>query len=804
MAEPQTGTSSSVDPKKKNSPLDEEIGKEFISSWKSLSAAGDDKMDFNFDTVSSGKKKTFNFDKLDMDFNLDGDFEKLTSFKVDLPDLDFSSPSKKTAKPKESSKEESSSGNHRGKRDCFAFSFDFNELDDFNFDSSIIQGGKTSMKNPDSKVAGSDRSEYQSSKVNLACGNDAFDYSHTDKSQAPENATTSVVETTVVGEATGNSSNDNFPSISEKIGDMFVSHCTRDSTEKTVSVSPEEADQQNHFQEKAMPTEPQAQQLTQILSVQSVTGKNSIRDTESFQEKAMPTEPQAQQTTEILPVQSVPKNSSIQDTELDIQVGSLARKLNTESGAEEDVMDRTIPCSSSNHENLQLKNSAQPYNDGSESSGGACKKADSETPIGNMTGTEPMQDDLDFEVTSSADHLPRRPNDKDVQKSASKLLVPLRSEPVVNNVTPTKETESGVVCSKYFKRLKEPKPQLCQPPSTGMEVSSFGCKEMDTLCPANEKRESFNVNDAQTHKKVIGDSKSLSMELAKGEPSSLGSVKNVKNLCNISFEVNTSSSIDKATKSSIQTSENSTAAVSSMGSTWNSKIIPFEGLKAGKKTPDLSSLKITRTTGASKGHSSAVDKLGLSSSRNSGKNVEVQGTTASKVAHPIANAERKTLLMTSLKRKTSEASNQELVALSPRKRLSQSPNEISNLKEPLKSTIEEQGCHQDNQVKSKPKGVLYNHSTSGHEIPQQANIREQDISLAMENDGNVEKAEAYAKELEDICNMLKKKHEEAKEIMVRAIVNNNSLLMLNHPMFNEKISFQSSLLFFILFLWLFF
>jgi len=40
-----------------------------------------------------------------------------------------------------------------------------------------------------------------------------------------------------------------------------------------------------------------------------------------------------------------------------------------------------------------------------------------------------------------------------------------------------------------------------------------------------------------------------------------------------------------------------------------------------------------------------------------------------------------------------------------------------------------------------------------------------------------------------ICNMLKKKHEEAKEIMVRAIVTNNSLLMLNHPMFDEKISF---------------
>lgn len=38
--------------------------------------------------------------------------------------------------------------------------------------------------------------------------------------------------------------------------------------------------------------------------------------------------------------------------------------------------------------------------------------------------------------------------------------------------------------------------------------------------------------------------------------------------------------------------------------------------------------------------------------------------------------------------------------------------------------------------------------------------------------------------------MLKRKHEEAKELLVRAIVNNNALLMLNHPLFEEKISFH--------------
>lgn len=38
--------------------------------------------------------------------------------------------------------------------------------------------------------------------------------------------------------------------------------------------------------------------------------------------------------------------------------------------------------------------------------------------------------------------------------------------------------------------------------------------------------------------------------------------------------------------------------------------------------------------------------------------------------------------------------------------------------------------------------------------------------------------------------MLRKKQDEAKEILVRAFINNNNLLMLNHPIYEEKISFH--------------
>lgn len=62
-----------------------------------------------------------------MDFNLDGDFDKLSSFKVDMPDIDFSCPSTKNAKTEERAEDDCSTGNHQPKKDFFNFSFDFNE-----------------------------------------------------------------------------------------------------------------------------------------------------------------------------------------------------------------------------------------------------------------------------------------------------------------------------------------------------------------------------------------------------------------------------------------------------------------------------------------------------------------------------------------------------------------------------------------------------------------------------------------------------------------------------------------------------
>ncbi|KAJ4912597.1 Uncharacterized protein Rs2_07218 [Raphanus sativus] len=76
--------------------------------------------------------------------------------------------------------------------------------------------------------------------------------------------------------------------------------------------------------------------------------------------------------------------------------------------------------------------------------------------------------------------------------------------------------------------------------------------------------------------------------------------------------------------------------------------------------------------------------------------------------------------------------------------------------------------------------------------PQLMNMANLEIPIT-EYDENIEKAESYTKELDNICNILRKKHEEAKELLVRAVVNNNKLLMLNHPLHEDKISFYQNI-----------
>ena len=64
-----------------------------------------------------------------------------------------------------------------------------------------------------------------------------------------------------------------------------------------------------------------------------------------------------------------------------------------------------------------------------------------------------------------------------------------------------------------------------------------------------------------------------------------------------------------------------------------------------------------------------------------------------------------------------------------------------------------QVCIHGIQAESSAKHVFTDHRTSGLECAREVNMMDLEIPLVMENDGNVEKAEAYTKDLDDVSKL---------------------------------------------------
>ncbi|KAG8055391.1 hypothetical protein GUJ93_ZPchr0001g32539 [Zizania palustris] len=126
----------------KSSSLDEDFSNDFLSSWK-LPISGKDTIDFDVEPVPKSSKK-FSFDNLN-DFGLDGAFDKLSSFKMGMSDLDFSCPLKKKVKLNSSNGDNPAEVRKETEKDDF-FSFDFNELGKFNLDAELGNEEKTTSK----------------------------------------------------------------------------------------------------------------------------------------------------------------------------------------------------------------------------------------------------------------------------------------------------------------------------------------------------------------------------------------------------------------------------------------------------------------------------------------------------------------------------------------------------------------------------------------------------------------------------------------------------------------------------------
>lgn len=177
---------------------------------------------------------------------------------------------------------------------------------------------------------------------------------------------------------------------------------------------------------------------------------------------------------------------------------------------------------------------------------------------------------------------------------------------------------------------------------------------------------------------------------------------------------------------------------------------------------------------------------GIRSMGNAEQSMELQETIGSKMAHS-AETKKQTSPMLPLKRKAFEDSNADKLTFTPLKRLSAAPSESRNARETSDRVVNKQVCNHENMANDNTRNTSQDCQKPTLDNPPDVSLTELETSLSIESDSNVEKAEACSKELEYICNMLKKKQDEAKEILVRAIVINNNLLMLNHPMHQEKI-----------------
>ncbi|KAK8524517.1 hypothetical protein V6N12_029382 [Hibiscus sabdariffa] len=786
MADPMKATSSAADSKSKEkiSVLGEDIGKDFLSSWKMK----DDDMDFDFETTTKGKKNAFDFDKLDIDFNLDADFEKLSSFKMEMPDLDFSSPAKKDAKAKEKSKGETNRGRQQEKKDRLPFSF-FNELDDFDFDSTLNKGEKTYKKNQESKAATSESADIP--KIDQVLEDDCI------TSGLPESrvAANSKAETSK-GQAKACDSID-YPCPSKAVPaqghdpeNLITAQGSRISPEKIVDTNAKETYKSSPSPDREVASELYDQQPLQSSPMDSHSGNILIPETISV---------------------------------MQAEVCSQGRRIEISSASEKNVSDKVIINEESIHENLHQKNSI-PISE---------NDRDDNIPAvidENLLVQDEIVVKESYSASLSTENLDNISPKKDIQTPASILpsvSLDRCSEPTAAELSARKEKEAGAIRSRFFRRPEENRSQMHQPSEAGKEVSCVSRKKIGDmhLCPTYEKREDSDASEAQSGRKLADYSKLSSQELTKGRPVLLQSEKNIASSSDIraglaaaatqndgnkltgksivqdkvarkgdsvllrseknaSLNANPPNHAEKTTESSVHTSVNPKLQVPKIDSVQKSKFHSEEH-KIAKKAPALSSFKSTRSVGPK------IDHLSSQKETNSLRNLEQKKDTpvnTSKIGLPVGTSEKQIPKLTSLKRKSFQESTGDTV-LKPLKRISQLPTESRNLTESCERVANKEVLNHKNHMEFSKENILYDHLASGSEVPREVNMMELEFSSVMEHDGNVEKAEAYGKELDDICNMLKRKQEEAKELMVRAIVNNNNLLMLNHPIHKEKISF---------------
>ncbi|KAH9748964.1 hypothetical protein KPL70_005209 [Citrus sinensis] len=744
-----------------------------------MSVTEDDAIDFSFDTVSNGKKK-FNFDKLDMDFNLDGDFDKLSSFKVDMPELDFSCSSKKTAKSKERTEENSSSGNCEGKKDLFSFSFDFND-EDFTNDAQIGSKLVGNMMSLNKELTDAEHFSLRSEK-NVNSPRNIRDGFNSDDEQNGS-------------KLFGESSPQDKQVTQGKPAILIKKNAGEDFYASDAQIATALVDNSESLTTELSEGEPvllRSENKVKNLS-DSLEGIESD-GAQSESKLAAEAKLQDEQVAQGEPV--TPGSEKDTGEEFNSNEAKISKKL---VGIKSEELRKNKPVSlesemdAKNDDNISREGIDADFVQNGCQVVGNSRPPEKEATTGELVTIKRTKSSGLYVHLFGKHHVGISFCDPMEIYSSFRVILSSSTEKTNKSTVEASGDPKFVVSS--MQAIRDLKNDSVQ----GTKTS----KRPHDLSTTIEKTSKSTADASKNPKFVV---------------SSMQAIRNVKN-GSIEGTVtgkqtpDISVSAEKISKSSAEASGNPKLMVSSMQAIRNLKNdsidgiktgertpdISADGIKTGKRTADLSSLKTLRFDASIalcvlQGLSLKIFVkncslgLHLSQHRTMGRNKEVPNPSVLRQSNSFRNLEQNSKLLSnmtsniplpvggtdkqkplttvSLKRKKTEESNAELMSLKSLKRLSESPKESRYFKESSGRVIEGKVCNHENQD---TKNVLNDDSTSGLDS-REINMGELEITVGMENDRNVESAEAYTKELENICNMLKKKHEEAKELLVRAII----------------------------------
>ncbi|XP_021312987.1 uncharacterized protein At4g18490 isoform X3 [Sorghum bicolor] len=732
MDESRKRAVSTANAKNISSSLDEDFGNDFLSSWK-LPKSGKDTIDF---TVPKSSKK-FSFDNLD-DFGLDGAFDKLPSFQMGMSDLDFSSPQKKKVKHSSSNADRSEEKKETDK-DNFSFSFDFNELGKFSLDGKLGIEEKstrfTGKSDPISSEVKKDTQRGLSAKGNAILEENTS----TDKADTLDTCTLRPSHLT---------NHESVKNVSQPTSNIDAADSS-DNMKECTSVNPATMEQ---TKVDSLFSDNPGEQPKEIYPTKAAVNLPS----QDFSCSAISSEDPTQGLADPVnskdaPIVNSGKVHVSRESNDDEQSNGL-RSRDT-SIISPNVSRRPVGQFNSRNEVLEESVSLNEGSQDNQSFSGAPKKFLKKTSHGS--GTKNTEEEISGPKSLSCS----------MQREIRSV------EPAL-----TKERGSFSLLSKSV-HMKATRVELAS--ETALNQLSSASKVIKKMAthPTDLKREHMQAN-AVPDKSKTALSKTYSKPASNGLLASSMNVKGDRN-AKLGLEPPISGNL------SLLNARSSTAHSAGHKVDANHVLmkssIASDSLQ-GVPSKDNKISTISQLTGA------RITKLGIRSPKSNmvpeKESVQVSGTkgspvTTSRILDSIPEG-KPALPSPSTMQKVSEESVLDPKAPKVLKHIMRSPavrKSPRTVPELGNEMILESGtpkAHVDNAISSRmPPGM---EAISDLELP-----------VLLENDGNIEKAEACRKELEDICILLKRKHAEAKELAVRAIVNNNTMLMLNHPMIEEKI-----------------